>query len=55
MSINAMQLTKRGLEPCGRALVGALIMNQGKVVRASQLIASVRPTRRESGGARIWL
>jgi hypothetical protein len=32
------------LEPCGDALIGALIVNQGKVVRASQLIASVRLT-----------
>jgi hypothetical protein len=32
------------LEPCGDALIGALIVNQGKVVRASQLIASVRWT-----------
>jgi hypothetical protein len=31
------------LEPCGRALIGALIVNEGEVVRASQLIASVRP------------
>jgi hypothetical protein len=31
------------LEAGGRALIGALIVNEGEVVRASQLIASVRP------------
>jgi hypothetical protein len=32
------------LGPCGSALIGALIVNEGKVVRASQLIASVGQT-----------
>jgi hypothetical protein len=32
------------LEPCGGALIGSLIVNEGRVVRASQLIASVRRT-----------
>jgi hypothetical protein len=32
------------LEPCGSISVGTLIVNQGKVVRPSQLIASVRLT-----------
>ncbi len=32
------------LEPCGSAMVGTLIVNQGKVVRPSQLIASVGRT-----------
>jgi hypothetical protein len=30
------------LEACGGAFIGALIVSQGKVVRPSQLIASVR-------------
>jgi hypothetical protein len=33
------------VERCGGAIVGALIVNEGKVVRPSQLIASVRPTK----------
>jgi hypothetical protein len=32
------------LEPYGNTLVGLVIVNQGKVVRPSQLIASVRQT-----------
>jgi hypothetical protein len=32
------------LEPSGNILVGPVIVNQGKVVRPSQLIASVRQT-----------
>ncbi len=32
------------LEPCGRIIVGMIIVCQDKVVRPSQLIASVRPT-----------
>jgi hypothetical protein len=32
------------LEPCGGAFIGSLIVNEGEVVRASQLIASVGPT-----------
>ncbi len=32
------------LEPCGSIIVGKIIVNQGKVVRPSQLIASVRRT-----------
>ncbi len=32
------------LEASGAIIVGALIVDQGKVVRPSQLIASVRPT-----------
>jgi hypothetical protein len=32
------------LEPCGNIMVGKVIVNEGKVVRPSQLIASVRPT-----------
>jgi hypothetical protein len=43
MSINAMQLT-RGAEPSGNIIVGRIIVNEGKVVRPSQLIASVRRT-----------
>ncbi len=30
------------LEPCGSIVVGTIIVNEGKVVRPSQLIASVR-------------
>jgi hypothetical protein len=30
------------LEPCGSIVVGTVIVNEGKVVRPSQLIASVR-------------
>jgi hypothetical protein len=30
------------LEPCGSTMVGTVIVNQGEVVRPSQLIASVR-------------
>jgi hypothetical protein len=30
------------LDACGRTMVGTVIVNQGKVVRPSQLIASVR-------------
>jgi hypothetical protein len=30
-------------ERCGGALIGTLIVNQDRVVRPSQLIASVRP------------
>ncbi len=40
------------LEACGSAIIGALIVNQGKVVRPSQLIASVGRTyseEREAG------
>jgi hypothetical protein len=37
------------LEPCGGALIGSLIVNEGRVVRASQLIASVGRTNRGSG------
>jgi hypothetical protein len=37
------------LEPCGRALIGAPIVNEGEVVRASQLIASVGRTRQAVG------
>ena len=29
------------LEPCGSAIIGALIVTEGEVVRPSQLIASV--------------
>jgi hypothetical protein len=32
------------LEPCGGAFIGSLIVNEGRVVRASQLIASVGRT-----------
>ena len=32
------------LEPSGTIMVGPVIVNQGKVVRPSQLIASVRQT-----------
>ncbi len=32
------------MEPCGSAIIGALIVNEGEVVRPSQLIASVRRT-----------
>ena len=32
------------LEACGTVLVGEVIMNEGEVVRPSQLIASVGPT-----------
>jgi hypothetical protein len=32
------------LEPCGGMVVGRVIVNEGKVVRPSQLIASVRQT-----------
>jgi hypothetical protein len=32
------------LEPCGSTIIGALIVNQDKVVRPPQLIASVRRT-----------
>jgi hypothetical protein len=32
------------LEPSGSIIVGTVIVSQGKVVRPSQLIASVRPT-----------
>jgi hypothetical protein len=32
------------LEACGGAFIGSLIVNEGGVVRASQLIASVRRT-----------
>jgi hypothetical protein len=40
------------LELCGSTIVGnEIIMNQGRVVRPSQLIASVGPTRRGRGGA----
>ncbi len=35
------------LEPCGSTIVGTLIVSEGKVVRPSQLIASVRQTSRE--------
>ena len=31
------------LEPCGSIIVGPVIVVEGKVVRPSQLIASVRP------------
>jgi hypothetical protein len=42
---NAMQLTRGGLEPCGSIIVGnEAIVNQGEVVRPSQLIASVGQT-----------
>ena len=38
------------LEPCGSIIVGnRLIVNEDKVVRPSQLIASVRRTRSGSG------
>jgi hypothetical protein len=30
------------LEPCGSIIIGQVIVNQGEVVRPSQLIASVR-------------
>ncbi len=32
------------MEPSGSAIIGALIVNEGEVVRPSQLIASVRQT-----------
>ena len=32
------------LEACGSVVVGTVIVNEGKVVRPSQLIASVGPT-----------
>ncbi len=32
------------LEACGSAMVGTVIVDEGKVVRPSQLIASVGPT-----------
>jgi hypothetical protein len=35
------------LERCGGAFIGSLIVNEGRVVRASQLIASVRRTELE--------
>jgi hypothetical protein len=35
------------LDACGTIIVGRVIVNEGKVVRASQLIRSVRPTRGE--------
>jgi hypothetical protein len=43
------------LEPCGSAIVGTVIMLEGKVVHPSQLIASVRRTRcgSEEAGARV--
>jgi hypothetical protein len=45
---NAMQLTRGRLDACGSIIVGnEAIVNEGKVVRPSQLIASVRRTRRE--------
>jgi hypothetical protein len=34
------------LEPCGKAIVGSVIVLEGKVVHPSQLIASVRRTSR---------
>ena len=37
------------LEACGSIIVGKAIVNQGKVVRPSQLIASVRQTPRMKG------
>jgi hypothetical protein len=37
------------LEACGRAMVGKVIVDQGKVVRPSQLIAGVMPTRQPGG------
>ena len=33
------------LEPCENTIVGKIIVNEGQVVRPSQLIASVRRTR----------
>ncbi len=44
---NAMQLTRGGwrrLEAIGDVMIGQLIVNQGEVVRPSQLIASVGRT-----------
>jgi hypothetical protein len=35
------------LEPYGSIMVGTVIVNEGEVVRPSQLIASVRRTNRE--------
>jgi len=35
------------LETCGSTVVGTVIVNQGEVVRPSQLIASVGPTKAE--------
>ncbi len=39
------------LEPCGTTMIGRDIVNEGKVVRPSQLIASVRPAKR---GTSTW-
>jgi hypothetical protein len=39
------------LEPCGGMVVGRVIVNEGKVVRPSQLIASVLRTKRCSSEA----
>jgi hypothetical protein len=36
------------LGACGSIIVGTVIVNQGEVVRPSQLIASVRPTEGET-------
>jgi hypothetical protein len=36
------------LEPCGSIVVGTVIVNEGRVVRPSQLIASVRQTKGDS-------
>jgi hypothetical protein len=44
---NAMQLTRGGWSRVGASSSAPLIVNQGGVVRPSQLIASVRPTERE--------
>ncbi len=35
------------VEPCGSVVVGTVIVNHGKIVRPSQLIASVGPTNPE--------
>jgi hypothetical protein len=40
------------LEPCGRTVVGTVIVNEGEIVRPSQLIASVRPTSRGARSVR---
>ena len=48
MSINAMQLTKGGWMRVAAPSSARAIVNQGKVVRPSQLIARVRPAKRGS-------
>jgi hypothetical protein len=42
------------LDACGTIIVGKVIVNHGKVVRPSQLIASVRPTRVDGAGGTAY-